>query len=554
MNQKQSRAVITLVLTFILLIPFLATPVNAAYENTYTNTGDMRNDIIGVALTQVGYEEGDNNYTKYGVWYGQPNSPWCGMFVSWCAKEAGVPTSVLKRTGIANPSNFGLSYKSGSEYTPQKGDLFFKKNFSHVGLVYYTEGSYFYTIEGNTSTTSYDGYAVMIRKRKISDFYFSSPDYSGSGSSATSGCDHSYTTKVESDHPHKEYKVCTKCGKTSYTGEKIANDTCKTCIQEKCSHTFQNWVNNTDSKHIRVCSKCGFQETGSHDWVEGNVIKEATCVENGSRQVVCSICNATSTKSIAATGKHEYGNYAYIDESVHQKVCNMCNEQTTSQHTFSNEWQHDGIYHWTTCSDCGGRIQTQEHRFENGCLEPCADCGYVSESGHKGNGERNYDESFHWEHCTRCNQDFDIASHIYTSACDETCNLCGYHRTADTAHTDEFHADETGHWRRCTSCERVTDIVSHSPAQNTEEWEALLCTHCGYELRSADRHVHTYDHVECNETTHWGTCKCGMAMGAEVHHWDFKTGKCTICGAVNTPAQTTHNSSFLSRIWNLIFN
>ena len=92
----------------------------------------MRDDIIGVALTQVGYTEGSNNYTKYGVWYGMPNSPWCGMFVSWCANQAGIPTSVLKRTGIANPSNFGLSYKSGSDYTPIKGDLFFKKGSKYI--------------------------------------------------------------------------------------------------------------------------------------------------------------------------------------------------------------------------------------------------------------------------------------------------------------------------------------------------------------------------------------------------------------------------------------
>ena len=212
MIKRNIRSVLILILIVSLTFPFFTTPAHAAYENTYTNTGNMRNDIIGVALTQVGYTEGDNNYTKYGVWYGQANSPWCGMFISWCANEAGIPTSVLKRTGIANPSNFGLSYQDGESYTPQKGDLFFKKSFSHVGLVYYTEGEYFYTIEGNTSTTGSDGTSVMIRKRKISEFYFSSPNYSGS---SNSGCSHDYEMKVEAEHPHKEYKLCAKCGKKS---------------------------------------------------------------------------------------------------------------------------------------------------------------------------------------------------------------------------------------------------------------------------------------------------------------------------------------------------
>ena len=97
MLKKQIRSVITLVLIITLLVPCFVTPAQAAYENTYSNTGNMRNDIIGVALTQVGYTEGSNNYTKYGVWYGLPNSPWCGMFVSWCANQAGIPTSVLSR-------------------------------------------------------------------------------------------------------------------------------------------------------------------------------------------------------------------------------------------------------------------------------------------------------------------------------------------------------------------------------------------------------------------------------------------------------------------------
>ena len=54
-------------------------PVSAAYENTYTNTGNQRADIVAVAKTQIGYHEGSlegttnssNNYTKYNVWNGK---------------------------------------------------------------------------------------------------------------------------------------------------------------------------------------------------------------------------------------------------------------------------------------------------------------------------------------------------------------------------------------------------------------------------------------------------------------------------------------------------
>ena len=66
-----------------------------AYENTYVNTGDQRKDIVGVALTQVGYTESVRNfevddtgirhgYTRYGDWYGVPYSDWSATFVSFC--------------------------------------------------------------------------------------------------------------------------------------------------------------------------------------------------------------------------------------------------------------------------------------------------------------------------------------------------------------------------------------------------------------------------------------------------------------------------------------
>lgn len=548
MYKKRIRSVITMILIVTLVVPFFATPVSAAYENTYKNTGNMRNDIIGVALTQVGYREGSNNYTKYGVWYGQPNAPWCGMFVSWCAKEAGIPTSVLKRTGIANPNNFGLSYKDGKNYTPKKGDLFFKKGFSHVGLVYYTDGAYFYTIEGNTSTNSANGHSVLIRKRKISDFYFSSPNYSGSGSS-NSGCDHNYATKVESTHPHKEYKVCSKCNKKSYTGNEIASDSCKTCIQNACSHSFSQWKKISDGKHSRICSKCELEQTKAHNWTEGKLLKEATCVDKGSRQIICSDCGTESTKTIDATGQHTYGDFSYINESEHQKVCNVCDKQTNSAHTLSNNWQHDTIYHWTSCADCGGRIRHGEHSFPGGCLEPCEICGYVIAEGHKGNGEKEYNETQHWETCNRCGMDTDIHDHVYTSDCDEICNSCGYRRAGTLPHQDVYHADKTGHWRRCTSCTRVTDIVSHAPDQNAAEWDDLLCTNCGFELRSSDAHIHVFETVECDAATHWGTCVCGEVMEPEVHTWDFQTGKCSVCDTENAP-EDQESTNILVILWN----
>ena len=177
---KKLKHILSALLVAIMLVGTIPLSASAAYENTYTNTGNQRDDIIGVAKTQLGYTEGANNATKYGTWYGLPNQPWCAMFISWCARQAGISKDILQNSAVAAPDAkyFNIPYYDGASYTPQKGDLFFTKSWSHVGLVYYIDGSYFYTIEGNSNTTgSSEGTSVVTNRRKISNFYFGVPKY-----------------------------------------------------------------------------------------------------------------------------------------------------------------------------------------------------------------------------------------------------------------------------------------------------------------------------------------------------------------------------------------
>ncbi|MBQ8859955.1 MAG: CHAP domain-containing protein [Ruminococcus sp.] len=181
---KTYKRIISIALALIIMLsilPFGSIITNgAAYENTYINTGCQRLDIVGVAETQIGYKEGPNNDTKYGTWYGLPNQPWCAMFVTWCARQAGIPESILNKSAVAsaNPYYFNVPYYDGNTYTPKAGDLFFTKSWSHVGIVYYTDGEYFYTIEGNSNTNgSNDGTSVVSIRRKISTHYFGVPKY-----------------------------------------------------------------------------------------------------------------------------------------------------------------------------------------------------------------------------------------------------------------------------------------------------------------------------------------------------------------------------------------
>ena len=155
-------------------------------------TGNQRTDLVNVARSQLGYHEGDSiedlngtgsgsgNYSEYGYWFGtqvKGNTyghyyAWCAMFVSWCARQAGIPTSVISNAAYAHAdgsnssggySYFHVDYKSPTEYTPQEGDLiFFDKasqagEWDHVGIVIGVSNGQVYTIEGNASNAVISG-------------------------------------------------------------------------------------------------------------------------------------------------------------------------------------------------------------------------------------------------------------------------------------------------------------------------------------------------------------------------------------------------------------
>ena len=157
---------------------FAATPTYTV-SNSYKNgayyqklldvklTGNQAQDIVNVALSQVGYHEGSGssdlsgsssssgNYTEYGKWFGQ-QSNWCAIFISWCSNQAGIPTSIIKKNAVAsgNSCQYGeTKYKFGSR-SPQVGDILYVQNDSdssvdHVGLVYKVDDTYIYSVEGN---------------------------------------------------------------------------------------------------------------------------------------------------------------------------------------------------------------------------------------------------------------------------------------------------------------------------------------------------------------------------------------------------------------------
>ena len=68
-------------------------------------------------------------------------------------------------------------------------------------------------------------------------------------------------------------------------------------------HSFGSWHNDGGS-HSRSCS-CGEKESQGHSFNGGSVTKPATETEDGVKTYTCSVCGATKTEKISATGKKD---------------------------------------------------------------------------------------------------------------------------------------------------------------------------------------------------------------------------------------------------------
>ena len=134
--------------------------------------------ILDIAISQIGVSEpsGDDRYIQYynkltGSKFGNTVS-WCAMFVTYCAREAGVSTDIIPNFASCTLArtwfkNHGV-WHTPDGFAPQAGDIIMfdwdlSGNCDHVGLVEKVVGGNVYTIEGNTK----GGYAKDGVRRKM---------------------------------------------------------------------------------------------------------------------------------------------------------------------------------------------------------------------------------------------------------------------------------------------------------------------------------------------------------------------------------------------------
>lgn len=144
--------------------------------------------LLAAARSQLGYREQAGNATKYGAWYGLDNNPWCMMFVSWCAEQAGIAADIIPKLAyVPYALQFFRArgrYQPRGAAQPRPGDIIFFGNADHVGIVERVQDQQVYSIEGNTGAggNSSNGDGVYRRCRGLDHSWimgYGAPEYQG---------------------------------------------------------------------------------------------------------------------------------------------------------------------------------------------------------------------------------------------------------------------------------------------------------------------------------------------------------------------------------------
>ncbi len=177
-------------------------------------SGNQRNDVLAIAISQLGYHEGNEgdfsgtdtassgNSTEYArlliPHYNNNAYEWCACFVNWCLNQAHID-SASSEIGcwkwveeLKGMDMFEDSVAYGGTYVPKPADMIFfnwngvNTHSGHVGYVLYTTTTHVFTIEGNADDN------VTVRSYPLDDkrvIGYGTPNYD-EGDEPT--VDHSY--------------------------------------------------------------------------------------------------------------------------------------------------------------------------------------------------------------------------------------------------------------------------------------------------------------------------------------------------------------------------
>ena len=339
---------------------------------------------------------------------------------------------------------------------------------------------------------------------------------------------------------------CDVCGKkmSDHTGGTATckdKATCTICGQKYGSlagHNYKTEWSTDETNHWHECSVCGNKkDEAAH--TPGAAATETT-------PQTCTICGYVIKAALGHTHNFNQKNTSetYLKsaatctkKAVYYYSC-TCGEKGTetfesgdlAAHNYKTEWSKDNTKHWHECSVCGDKKDEAAHTDANNDHN-CDICGKKM-SDHTGGTKTCKDKAT----CTICGQKYgDLAAHNYKT---------------------EWSKDSTKHWHECSVCGNKKDEAAHTPGAAATETTPQTCMTCGYVIKEATGHVHSYTEKNTDakylksaatctkKAVYYYSCTCGE-KGTETfesgetlaHTWETKWAnndskhwhECTVC-------------------------
>ena len=365
-------------------------------------------------------------------------------------------------------------------------------------------------IEGTTYNVTGDVTLYAIWENKPHTHTYStewSTDSANHWHECTCGDKKDLAPHVDANNDHN----CDVCGKktSDHTGGTATckdKATCTICGQkygELAAHNYKTEWSTDETNHWHECSVCGDKkDEAAH--IPGAAATETT-------PQTCTICGYVIKAALGHTHNFNQKNTSetYLKsaatctkKAVYYYSC-TCGEKGTetfesgelAAHAYKTTWLYDNASHWHSCYVCGDKKDEAAHIDKN----------------------KNHN-------CDVC--DKKMTDHTGgTATCKDraTCSICGekYGSLAGHVYKTIWSYDETNHWHECSVCGSKKDEEAHIPGEEATETTHQTCTVCGYVIKAAIGHVHSYTEKNTDEkylktpatctakAVYYYSCSCG---------------------------------------------
>ena len=123
-----------------------------------------------------------------------------------------------------------------------------------------------------------------------------------------------------------------------------------------------------------------------HEFGEWSVMKESTCIENGTENRKCNLCDVIEEREISTLAEHTYGDWnetkkaTCTEEGEKEQKCNVCQKiQTEIIAIIEHDWEKATCTSPKTCNSCGETEGNElGHSWKDAtCAAPttCRNCG-----------------------------------------------------------------------------------------------------------------------------------------------------------------------------------